>query len=50
MQSESGQTTTELGLILVLVSVVAIAVLGIVAGSVNELYSDSEALFRAATT
>ena len=50
MQNESGQTTTEYGLILVLLSIAAIAVLSVVAGSVNELYSDAELLIRTATT
>ena len=48
MQSEAGQTTAELGLILVIISIAAIVVLGVAAASVNDLYSETEALLRAA--
>jgi Flp pilus assembly pilin Flp len=48
VHDESGQTTAELGIILVVLSIAAIAVLTIVAGSVNELYGDSAALIHKA--
>lgn len=38
MQSEKGQTTTEYGLILMIVSVAVIAVMVIATGSLVELY------------
>ena len=46
MNSESGQTTTEYGLILVIFSIAVIVVLGVIAGSVNDMFTDSEALIR----
>ena len=48
MNSESGQTTTEYGLILVIFSIALIVVLGVIAGSVNELFTDTEALIKEA--
>jgi Flp pilus assembly pilin Flp len=48
MHSESGQTNAELGLILVVLSIAAIVILGVAAASVNDFYSDTAALVRAA--
>jgi len=50
LKSEAGQTTTELGLILVILSIAALAVVSIVAGSVNDLYSHAESLIHEAIT
>ena len=51
MQDEKGQTTTEYGLILVIVSVAVIGILVIAAGSVNDLYTTaSDAVHNAVET
>lgn len=39
MQDEKGQTTTEYGLILMIVSIAVIGILVVAAGSLNELYT-----------
>ena len=44
MRHEHGQTTTEYGLILVIFSIAVLVVLGVVAGSVNDLYTHAAAL------
>jgi Flp pilus assembly pilin Flp len=46
MNSEAGQTTTEYGLILVVFSIAVIVVLGVIAGSVSDLFTDTEAIIR----
>jgi Flp pilus assembly pilin Flp len=38
MQDEKGQTTTEYGLLLMLVSIAVIGVMVVAAGSLNDLY------------
>ena len=44
LNDERGQTTTEYGLILVILSIAAIGVLSIAAGSVVDLYQDASGL------
>ncbi len=39
MQDEKGQTTTEYGLIMMIVSIAVIGILVIAAGSLNDLYT-----------
>jgi Flp pilus assembly pilin Flp len=48
MQDERGQTTTEYGLIAMIVSVAVIAVLVVAAGSLSELYTDASEIVHAA--
>jgi Flp pilus assembly pilin Flp len=44
MKNEKGQTTTEYGLILMIVSVAVIAVMAIAVGSVTDLYTHAATL------
>jgi Flp pilus assembly pilin Flp len=48
MQNEKGQTTTEYGLILVILSIAVLVVMATVAGSVTELYQDAAGLVHTA--
>ncbi len=48
MDRESGQTTIEYGLVLVIFSIAVIAMFAVVAGSVTELYSDAQTLIHEA--
>jgi Flp pilus assembly pilin Flp len=48
MHDERGQTTTEYGLILMIVSVAVIAIMLVGAGSLTELYQDTGSVVHAA--
>jgi len=48
MQDEKGQTTTEYGLILVILSIAVLFVMATVAGSVTGLYQDTADLVHTA--
>jgi Flp pilus assembly pilin Flp len=48
MQNEKGQTTTEYGLILMIVSIAVIGVLVVAAGSLANLYQDASNLVHTA--
>jgi len=46
MNNEQGQTTTEYGLILMIVSIAIIGVMVLAAGSLNDLYQNAATLVQ----
>ena len=48
MQDEKGQTTTEYGLMFIVLSIAVVLVRATVAGSVTDLYQDAAGLIQAA--